>query len=134
MSNTLPKERSYEEDGTTLYLQARQAWTTSGGFRSTRVRGYFGFPSRDFGRYTVFVPAVLRVRGYRFFFFSKEGNEPPHIHVDHAGRHAKFWLSPVHLARNHGFRGHELKELQQIVSERREFLEEKWNGHLPGGL
>ena len=37
------------------------------------------------------MPALLRVRGYRFFFFSMEGREPPHIHVAHAGRYAKFW-------------------------------------------
>lgn len=28
------------------------------------------------------MPTVLRVAGYRFFF-SNEGNEPPHIHVEH---------------------------------------------------
>jgi hypothetical protein len=44
------------------------------------------------------VPTLLRVRGYRFFFFSMEGREPPHIHVAHAGRYAKFWLDPVLVA------------------------------------
>jgi len=38
------------------------------------------------------MPEVLRVHGYRFFFFSREGNEPPHIHVEQAERYAKFWL------------------------------------------
>lgn len=28
------------------------------------------------------MPTVLRVDGYRFFFYSNEGNEPPHIHVE----------------------------------------------------
>jgi len=27
-----------------------------------------------------------------------EGREPPHIHVAHAGRYAKFWLEPVSVA------------------------------------
>ena len=27
------------------------------------------------------MPTVLRVHGYRFFFFSNEGREPAHIHV-----------------------------------------------------
>jgi hypothetical protein len=53
------------------------------------------------------VPALLRVGGYRFFFFSMEGREPPHIHVAHAGRYAKFWLEPVSVADVRGFRGHE---------------------------
>jgi len=72
------------------------------------------------------VPALLRVRGYRFFFFSLESREPPHMHVAHAGRYAKFWLEPVELANNHGFRGHELTEIRKIVIENREFLLEKW--------
>jgi hypothetical protein len=40
-------------------------------------------------------PTVLRVKGYRFFFFSLEGHGPPHIHVESAERFAKFWLGPV---------------------------------------
>jgi len=54
------------------------------------------------------MPALLRVRGYRFFFYSMEAHEPSHIQVAHAGRYAKFWLEPVALAQVRGFRGHEL--------------------------
>ncbi|MBI4007657.1 MAG: DUF4160 domain-containing protein, partial [Planctomycetes bacterium] len=46
------------------------------------------------------MPTILRIKGYRFFFFSLEGREPPHIHVEHAGKYAKFWLEPVELARS----------------------------------
>ena len=67
------------------------------------------------------MPALLRVRGYRFFFFSLEGREPAHIHVAHAGRYAKFWLEPVDLANNRSFRDHELTEIRKIVTENREF-------------
>ena len=41
------------------------------------------------------MPEVLRVRGFRFFFFSREGFEPRHIHVERAGKYAKYWLEPV---------------------------------------
>jgi len=30
----------------------------------------------------LFVPTILKIRGYRFFFFSREGNEPEHIHFE----------------------------------------------------
>jgi Domain of unknown function (DUF4160) len=73
------------------------------------------------------VPAILRVRGYRFFFYSLEGREPPHIHVAHAGRYAKFWLEPAALADNRGFRDHELTEIRQIVIENQRFFLEKWH-------
>jgi len=57
------------------------------------------------------MPEVLSVRGYRFFFFSREGHEPRHIHVEQAKRYAKFWLEPIELAEARGFRGSELREL-----------------------
>jgi hypothetical protein len=50
------------------------------------------------------MPTVLRSGPYRFYFYSHEPNEPPHIHVDRDDLSAKFWLSPVQLAGNFGFR------------------------------
>ena len=76
------------------------------------------------------MPTVLRVDGYRFYFFSREGQEPPHIHVEHAERYAKFWLTPVALVANRGFRSGELSELTQLVRAHRALFEEKWNEHL----
>lgn len=73
------------------------------------------------------MPAVLRVRGYRFFFFSMEGREPPHIHVANAGRYAKFWIEPVSVADVRGFRGHEMTEIRRIVVENEKFFSEKWH-------
>ena len=58
-----------------------------------------------------------------------EGREPPHIHVAHGGRYAKYWLQPVGLAEVRGFRGHELTEIQQIVIEHRQFFVEKWHAY-----
>lgn len=78
-------------------------------------------------RYTRCVPALLRVRGYRFYFYSLEDREPPHIHVAHAGRYAKFWLEPVSLASNRGFRSHELTDINRLVVEHRQFFLEKWH-------
>lgn len=72
---------------------------------------------------------MLRVRGYRFFFFSMEGREPSHIHVAHAGRYAKFWLEPVSVADVRGFRSHEITEVREIVIENASFFLEKWHGY-----
>lgn len=49
------------------------------------------------------MPNILRWRGFRFYFYSHEPGEPPHIHVDKEGCSAKFWLEPVELAKNRGF-------------------------------
>jgi hypothetical protein len=73
------------------------------------------------------MPTVLRSGPYRFYFYSHEPNEPPHIHVDREELSAKFWLEPVQLARNFGFRAHELRAIQSVVTEHsKEFLE-TWN-------
>lgn len=76
------------------------------------------------------MPTVLRVDGFRFYFFSREGQEPPHIHVEQAERYAKFWLTPVSLATTRGFRSHELTILSGLVAQHRVLFEEKWHEHL----
>ena len=76
--------------------------------------------------YLTHVPTVLRIAGYRFFF-SNEGNEPPHIHVESAERYAKFWLEPIALVENYGFRSAELAEIRRQVEAHQAVLMERWN-------
>ena len=73
------------------------------------------------------MPTVLRSGPYRFFFYSHEPNEPPHIHVDRDELSAKFWLDPVQLARNFGFRANELRTIQSLVTKHRRELLEAWH-------
>jgi hypothetical protein len=40
---------------------------------------------------------------------------------------AKFWLDPVQLAKNFGFRAHELGTLQLTVSQNRDRFLEAWH-------
>lgn len=75
------------------------------------------------------MPTVLRYGAYRFYFYSHEPNEPPHIHVDRDELSAKFWLAPVALARNIGFNAKELRKLQAIVEEYQETFVEAWDGY-----
>ena len=49
------------------------------------------------------MPTLLRLRGYRFFFFTREGSEPPHVHVEKAEDYAKFWLRPCNWRITVGF-------------------------------
>ena len=75
------------------------------------------------------MPTVLRIGPYRFFFYSLENNEPRHVHVERDDATAKYWLEPVELAANHGFRSHELTYLRALVLEYQPFFVEAWNGH-----
>ena len=70
------------------------------------------------------MPTVVRIGAYRFFFYSNEGTEPPHIHVQRERCLAKFWLQQVALARVTGFRAVELRKVERlVVSHQQEFLE-----------
>jgi len=70
------------------------------------------------------VPVIARVGPYRFFFYSNENDEPPHVHVQRERMLAKFWLDVVSLGESKRFAAHELRDIERIVSERRvEFLE-----------
>jgi hypothetical protein len=75
------------------------------------------------------LPTVLRVGRYRFFFFSNEGEEPPHVHVKAAEHEAKFWLLPVELATNYGFKGPDLRRIEELVEAHANELMEAWNEH-----
>jgi hypothetical protein len=76
------------------------------------------------------MPVVLRIGRYRFFFFSNEGQESPHIHVRAGGDEAKFWLDPVQLAANYGFNTGEINQVEKLVEEHRDDLLEAWHEHL----
>lgn len=75
------------------------------------------------------MPTVLREAGYRFYFYSHEPNEPPHVHVDKAGASAKIWLMSVTVASSVGMPPHELGEVVRMVRRYRERLMEAWHGY-----
>lgn len=77
------------------------------------------------------MPTVLRLDGYRFYFFSNEGDEPPHVHVEQGGRNAKFWLAPVVMESASGFRRSELRYLERIIREREPLLLRRWYEWFP---
>lgn len=75
------------------------------------------------------MPTILRVGPYRFFFFSNEGGEPPHVHVRRDNGLAKFWLEPVSLADSSNFPPHELTAVADLVDENGPTLLEAWHEH-----
>ncbi len=73
------------------------------------------------------MPTVMKLKGYRFFFFSNDASEPAHIHVDSDDKYAKFWLEPVQLARSAGYNAKELSEIRKMVSENADVMRRRWN-------
>lgn len=78
------------------------------------------------------MPTVLRIGPYRFFFYSGDGDEPPHIHVERDDKIAKFWLDPVRLQNSGGFKRKEISRIQNIVREYQEEILEKWHEYFNG--
>lgn len=76
------------------------------------------------------MPTVLQVGPYRFYFFGNEGKEPPHIHVKAGNDQVKFWLEPIGLVTNYGFKAHELNEIERIIKEHQIELLEAWHEYL----
>jgi hypothetical protein len=82
------------------------------------------------------MPTVFRYKGFRFFFYSNEGNprEPMHVHVLGAGGDAKFWMHPrVSLAGSDGLDARTLRELLQVVTDNVALIERAWNEHFGDG-
>ncbi|MEO1543138.1 MAG: DUF4160 domain-containing protein [Pseudomonadota bacterium] len=73
------------------------------------------------------MPTFLRDGPYRVFVYSSDGGEPPHVHVQRDNAVAKYWLEPLHLARNAGFSARELREFQRVLDDRGEECMRKWN-------
>ena len=73
------------------------------------------------------MPTVLRDGPYSFIFFSSDQYEPIHIHVKRDRKIVKFWLQPVAVANNEGFKQHELNRIARLVMQYEEILVEAWH-------
>lgn len=77
-------------------------------------------------------PTVLRVRGFRFYFFSREERRP-HVHVQHAAGEAKFWIEPaVELHANYGLKPKQIAEATKLIEEHLNEIRKAWAKHFPG--
>ena len=78
------------------------------------------------------MPTIFRSGPYRFFFYSGDGGEPPHVHVERDDREAKFWLDPVRLERSGGFARREIKTIRDIIEENQQTMLDEWNEYFNG--
>ena len=68
------------------------------------------------------MPTVARWRGYRFSFYSREPDAPPHVHVVQGNGQAKSCIMSCSLAKSVGFADHELTQIAQKVRRDRAVL------------
>ena len=78
-------------------------------------------------------PTVLRVKGFRFYFFSREERRA-HVHVQNANGEAKFWIEPaVELAVNFSLTPKQVTEAQRLIEEHVDEIRSAWAKHFPSG-
>ena len=74
-------------------------------------------------------PTVFRIRGYRFYFFSREERRI-HIHVQHATGEAKFWIEPeIKLAQNYGLSARGVATALRLIREHEGEIRAAWEAH-----
>lgn len=73
------------------------------------------------------MPTVFRTGPYRFFFYSSDNKEPPHIHVERDDKRAKFWLKPVRVQDSGRFNHLEISRLHRIVEDNFDDLQRYWD-------
>jgi hypothetical protein len=72
------------------------------------------------------MPVILRVKGYKFWFYEADLVEPSHIHVGKGGKEAKYWLEPIAVARAGRFKPAEINEIERIIKDNYDFLLTAW--------
>jgi len=73
------------------------------------------------------MPTIYEEKGYRFFFYSGDRNEPVHVHVEKGENDGKIWLEPqIKIKYLHGFKLKEKKIIMGIIEDNNELLKAKW--------
>jgi len=78
------------------------------------------------------MPTVLRIDGFRFFFYSADRGEPCHVHVERGSSIAKVWVEPVRLEQSRGFSSPEMNTILRHIERNRKLITEQWNEFFNG--
>ena len=77
------------------------------------------------------MPTILLILGWRFYFYSNEGNEPVHVHVKKAEMEAKFWLKSdifeIEEAYIYKMSPKDIREVRKLIFEHFDYIIEQWN-------
>ena len=77
------------------------------------------------------MPTILFINGWRFFFYSNEGNEPIHIHVQKAECEAKFWIliesREIAEVYSYNLSKTDKREVKKLIYLNLDFIIFKWN-------
>ncbi|HAX94584.1 MAG TPA: hypothetical protein DCY25_11720 [Bacteroidales bacterium] len=77
------------------------------------------------------MPTILLVAGWRFFFYSNEGEEPVHIHAQKADKECKYWLKvddfEVVEVISYNLSPSDKREVKKIIYDHFDYIVSEWN-------
>ena len=81
------------------------------------------------------MPTILLLHGWRFYFYSNEGNEPVHIHAEKAEKECKYWLDveafEIRPAFACNMAPRDTREVRRIIFENFDYIVSEW-GRIQG--
>ncbi len=82
------------------------------------------------------MPTVMLLKGWRFFFYSNENDEPIHIHCKRGDQEAKFWLLPdvfdIEEAFSYRLNGADRRFLREALFSHFDYLVNEWESFMGG--
>ena len=76
------------------------------------------------------MPTILLIMGWRFFFYTNEGDEPIHIHVRKAEKECKYWLDVENFeaveAYSYAMNSKDKKQVKKIIYDYFDYIESEW--------
>jgi hypothetical protein len=72
------------------------------------------------------IPKVLKIDGFRFFFFSNE-HTPEHIHIKKGNMYARIEIETLEVTDSYNCNSKEIKKMISIVKKNQKILQGKWN-------
>jgi hypothetical protein len=76
------------------------------------------------------MPTILLIRGWRFFFYANEGNEPIHVHCRKGDAEVKYWLDVEAFeaieAHSYNMSPADKRTVRRIIFEHFDYIVSEW--------
>ena len=98
---------------------------------SSTTYSYSFARNRKYNNESIEMPTILVILGWRFFFYSNEGNEPIHVHCQKGDAEAKYWLDintfDISQAHAYNMSAKDKRTVRRIIFNHFDHIVEEWN-------
>jgi hypothetical protein len=72
------------------------------------------------------MPTILRIDGFRFFFFSNE-HEPKHIHIEKGDMYARIEIDSLKVTDSYNTSSKDIRKMLELVEKNKQKLQGAWD-------